>query len=328
MVRAERPGTRASLWPFDALPPVLRWLGQERPDVVVFTERFRFPIFMGACAAFGARVSLINGRCRVREGPFYRLAASFYRWQFGLFSLMAMQSERYRQAATRWAPQAEVIVTGDIKGDLAPPNLGPDREAELRAWLRPETAPPIVVAGSTANLDEERLVLEAFRRLRAQTPARLLLAPRKLTRREEVLGLLHAEGFSVSPRTEPTGDAEVYLLDSLGELAWCYRYAEVAYVGGAMGAGAGHNVLEPLEWGLPVAYGMNRGHFEALQKLCEEAGVGTRVATAEAIADHWLKYLRDPAARDDAAIRGRTLVANNRGSIATTVKALHRLLVG
>lgn len=325
-LKEQRPEQNLAIWPFDALPPVSRWLGRQRPDVIVFTERFRFVTILTCAARYGARVALMNGRCRTREGVVYALSAPFYRWQFHAFSAMGMQREDYFRAAPKFArSDCDIRLTGDIKTDLKEPSLDPQRRAGLDRWLAGDL--PLVAAGSTETDEEDRMVLRAFVEARRAAPCRLLLAPRRPWLIEGLLATLAEMGLRVSRRTMESPPAEVMLLDTIGELAIAYGRCASAYVGGAYSEGSGgHNVMEPLLWGVPVAYGMRRGYFEALQRACEEHGVGTRIQGSEDLCAFWIRYLRDEAERSRVGEEGRRVIEINRGAVGRTVDMLMPLL--
>jgi 3-deoxy-D-manno-octulosonic-acid transferase len=103
---------------------------------------------------------------------------------------------------------------------------------------------------------------------------------------------VEARGWTVSRRSEYSirehasasdiqAPVDVFCLDTVGELAVAYRYAQAAYVGGTLNS-AGHNMAEPLYWGIPVSYGPARGFFETVKRACEAAGVGLLRAFARA----------------------------------------------
>jgi 3-deoxy-D-manno-octulosonic-acid transferase len=324
-VLRQRPGQNVLNWPFDFLIPVLRFLGRVHPDVVVFFEKFRFTNFAVGSARYGAKVALLSGRARKRRGFVQRLADPGYRWMVRSFSAMFMQREEFAEAMRGiCASGADVRATGDVKIDLQHKDIEPDRAAEIDRWLG-QSPVPIFAAGSTKHTREEAILLDAWEQVRAEFPSRLMIAPRRFQRADEVETFLRERGYTVSRRSRGDGDADIYLLDTLGELAYAYRHCLAAYVGGAMFE-MGHNVLEPVEWGKPVAYGRNRGNFEALQKMCEEIGVGFRVADAQELARHWLQVARDPALRDRIARVGPERLERERGTFERNLEGLIRLI--
>lgn len=59
---------------------------------------------------------------------------------------------------------------------------------------------------------------------------------------------------------------QVLIVDTLGDLKYLYRFADLAYVGAGFEKGP-HNVLEPLVYNLPVLCGPNISKFPMAQKL-------------------------------------------------------------
>ncbi len=321
-----QPDQNVAAWPYDFLIPTLRCLKALQPDVVVFTERFRFTNLSVGAARFGAKVAILNGRSRPRKGLYYKLAKPYYDWMFSAFAGFYMQNDRFTEAVRPFVhPGARVLTTGDLKFDLQRKEIPPEQERAIDEWL---AAPgvPILAAGSTSDPEEELVVYEAYRMVRAKHDCRLLLAPRRIQRLPEVRKMLADADFTVCARSEGAArDADVYLLDTLGELAYAYKSSVAAYVGGSL-HGMGHNVIEPVEWGIPVSYGPKRGHFEALQRLCEDASVGTRISNAQELAEHWMLVLEDSEFREGVRTRGRDLLDRQGQTFGRTVDALDDLI--
>ena len=168
-------------------------------------------------------------------------------------------------------------------------------------------------------------MLEAIQTERKSVDDLLMVAPRLPESTDELAELVRSFGFSVSRRSKMDGPADVYILDSFGELSYAYKFASAAYVGGAL-FGMGHNVIEPLEWGIPVSYGSNRGHFGTIQESCERAGVGTRIAKSSQLAVHWLGVLNSPECRAEIAEQCRTMLERHRGALGVTLDEVHELI--
>jgi 3-deoxy-D-manno-octulosonic-acid transferase len=239
---------------------------------------------------------------------------------------MSMQSDANAEAARAFAPEeCRVISPGSLKADLVPKTMDDERRRAMEAWLLPDDL-PLVAAGSTTGLLDDALVVEAFHKVREQVPCRLLIAPRDPKREPELLARLGEYGLSVSRRSKNETPAEVLLLDTFGELATAYGFARAAYVGGFLGKGGGHNVLEPAVHGVPVAYGPNRGHFEAEQRLLEGKGAGTKVANAAELAEFWIRFLLDSAERNRIGELGKAVLAESRGAVDRTAEEILELL--
>src|ERR1041385_1761300 len=138
----------------------------------------------------------------------------------------------------------------------------------------------IIVAASTHD-PEESIVIEAFRRLidsKNANSVRLIIAPRHPERFEEVAKQLEASALNWSRRSAPEADADgnanVVLLDSIGELRAAYALADVAFVGGSIAQRGGHNVLEPASQGVCTVTGPHMNNFTAITNaLLEEDAI-------------------------------------------------------
>ena len=71
--------------------------------------------------------------------------------------------------------------------------------------------------------------------------------------------------------------SNVLIIDAIGYLTRIYSYADIAYVGGAIGTTGLHNILEPAVFGMPILVGPNTQKFPEAKAL-ENYG-GLRVVT-------------------------------------------------
>lgn len=314
-----------AIQPFDSCIPVARWLKKVDPDVIVMIERYNFPDLVASAKKWGAKVVLVNGRAKGAYQQAGGIVRSYYRWVFGSYDALLFQSTSDMENASGVTPKdTRIVSTGNIKLDLLGTDIAPERAETIRKWLSPETS-PIIAAGSTDELDEDRFVLDAFVKVRRERDCRLLLAPRSLDRPSALREEIESRGLTVSFRTNMDPVADVHVLDTMGELAYAYSLSDAAYVGGAL-FGMGHNLAEPLEWGVPVCYGPRRGHFDSIQRLCEKFGVGFRVSTSDQLASNFTKLLADEELRESIRVKAKEMLERERGASERTVKGLLAVL--
>ncbi len=326
MARRQFPNREIVPMPFDFCIPVQNWLGAVRPDALILVEKFWWPNLIWGAKMRGAQVILVNGRSRGREKLRYKLGGSFQKWVLSGFDALLFESEAQIERVRAVLPRgARIAATGNVKFAFAAPKTAPDA-ADLESWLA-GAQKPIFIAGSTSPIDE-KWALDAFEIVKKAGPCSLLLAPRRVERAGEVAREIEARGLSLGRRSAPThgenAGAEVFLLDTLGELFAAYRYGAAAYVGGSV-EGRGHNIIEPLAHGIAVGYGPNRGDFEAAQRAAEEFEVGFRLHSARELAQFWQRG-RDADFRREIAARAALLLENQRGSLDATVAILRDLL--
>ncbi|MGB0914867.1 MAG: 3-deoxy-D-manno-octulosonic acid transferase, partial [Crocinitomicaceae bacterium] len=63
-------------------------------------------------------------------------------------------------------------------------------------------------------------------------------------------------------------NAQVLILDTIGQLSNAYSYGKIAYVGGGF-SGSLHNILEPAVFGLPVIFGPKHKRFPEAQAFID-----------------------------------------------------------
>jgi 3-deoxy-D-manno-octulosonic-acid transferase len=328
--REAHPQQPISFLPFDFIVPTLQFLRHNRPDVVVFVEKFWFPNLARGCAAWGAQCVVVNARTRSHEGFRYRLMRPYHRWILRGFSRMCFQSEEDLQRVQAVLPASvETQVAGNLKFEVDP--RGRAVNDALKAWLDTRGEIPLLAAGSTADDEEDEFVFQAFEKLRAAMPCALLIAPRRIHRAEAIAERATARGWTVSRRSEYSNEddvaphPDVFCLDTVGELAVAYRYAQAAYIGGTLNS-AGHNMAEPLYWGVTVSYGPSRGFFETVKKACEAAGVGFCVRTPDELAAHWNEALSNAQSRALWQRRAYELLSQQCGALERNAQEIRKAI--
>ena len=118
------------------------------------------------------------------------------------------------------------------------------------------------------------------------------------------------------------GRGEVLALDRYGLLGRLYGGAEAAFVGGSLAPVGGHNLLEPLGWGVPAVFGPNMQNAREVRDEVVARGLGSEVSDAGELAEAVTAYLQD-AGRAAAVRSGAALLfKSNRGAAARAVQTL------
>jgi 3-deoxy-D-manno-octulosonic-acid transferase len=313
-------------FPFDLAGPVERALDETRPGLVLLTETEIWPLFLERAARRGIPVALVNGRISERSLRRYRRVRGFMAHVLPRVALFAMQSaEDARRVVALGAPEERVRVTGNVKYDLPEPAPFPDAP-RLRAAA---AGRPIVAAGSTAE-GEDALVLDAWSRL-SPRPL-LLLAPRRPERFDEAARLCESRGFRVLRRSasgsRPAADAspDVYVLDTIGELASAYRESAVTFIGGSLAPRGGQNPIEAWAAGTLVIAGPHMENFREIAAAGGQRGILVRVADAAGLSGALSAALGDSAGTRELGKRASEFVAENRGAAERTADAALALI--
>ena len=116
--------------------------------------------------------------------------------------------------------------------------------------------------------------------------------------------------------------ADVWLGDSLGEMALYYGLGSVALLGGSFALLGGQNLIEAAACGCPVVMGPHFFNFLKAAELAEAEGAALRVADMGEGVQAALRLVNDSAALAKAAHAGLAFAARNRGATDRTLAAL------
>ena len=303
-------------FPFDFPGSVARFLDRVEPRVAIIMETEIWPNLLARCRLRGVPVILANARLSERSAAGYRrFRRLFAPVLSGVAAVAAQSGEDARRIASIGAPPDVIDVTGNTKFDV--PILASLREeaaALRRAW---GVSRGIWIAASTHD-GEEALVLDAFERVLRRLPGSLLvLVPRHPERFKAAAELVRRRGFDPVMRSRRSADcsrADVFIGDTMGELPLFYAAADVAFVGGTLVEGGGHNMLEPAALGLPVLFGPHVFNFAEISRRLVEAGAAQLVGDSASLGEAVIDYLNDANLRHASGARGRAFVESNRGA--------------
>ena len=134
----------------------------------------------------------------------------------------------------------------------------------------------IFVAGST-HRGEEEVLIRALKGLIKEGDVKLVIAPRHISRAEEVMETAERHGLRTSRWSKKEPEWEVLVVDTLGDLLSFYSICDVAFVGGTLVPVGGHNLLEPAFFDRPVLFGPHTEKVTDLEEILTEMGIGFRV---------------------------------------------------
>lgn len=299
------------------------------PELAILFETELWPNLIHACRQQGVSVAVVNGRLSPRAFKRYQRLRPLMASTLAEISWLAAKSSADAERFNTLGCSTEITrVVGSLKFEIASQNK-PLEEGEhlLQAW----GGRPVWVAGSTRD-GEEALLLNAHRQLLNRFPdALLVLVPRHPQRFDDVTKLCQTEGWILSRRSQQqlvTAQTQVYLGDTLGELAMLYAAGRVAFVGGSLVALGGHNILEPAALGRPVLSGPSIENFADVAEPLQAAGALTLVDTPEALADAVADYFANPERTQRAGQAGRAVIEAHKGALDRTLTGLASLLSG
>ena len=143
-----------------------------------------------------------------------------------------------------------------------------------------------------------------------------------------MIRLTEQSGFRVRRRTggPAAGAAEVFILDTIGELAAVYRFATVAFVGGTLVRHGGHSIMEPALYAKATVIGPSIENFRQIVDEFRTHG-GVRQISAgqedpelqlQQLLDVFLQLLQNAKEREDLGRAAFSILERNRGTTQRT----------
>jgi 3-deoxy-D-manno-octulosonic-acid transferase len=320
--------------PFDWTFVIRRTLAHVRPKLFVMVETEIWPNLLSECRRTGVKTVMINGRLSGRSFSRYRLIRPFFRRVLGDVDRFCVQGdEAMRRLIALGADPARITMTGSLKFDSLDPATAPGRGRErVLRYFRVSPSRQVFVAGSTMRGEEES-VIRAFKRLRVppgMTSPLLVLAARHPERFADVERLCKQAGLATMRRTElpidAEPDAEVVILDTIGELAQLYQIATVVFVGGSLVPSGGHNILEPAIHGKPIVFGPHMDNFTEITEAFLVNDAAVQVRSEHEFDEVVSNLMNDPIRRARLGAAARALVLARRGAKDKTLAIINELL--
>lgn len=319
---------RVFYFPLDFAWIVRRYLRALRPRALVLVESELWPRTIFEADRAGIPIVVVNGRISDRSLPRYRALGRFWRPFLRRLTLVLAQSEEDRRRfCDIGVPAEKVAMAGNLKYDVRVAG-----ESAIAQKLR-ENLPPggkVVVAGSTLE-GEETYLLDAFRRLLEQFPdAVLILAPRHPERFQAVEKIVQDKRVPLIVRSawmerpQSIAGGNIFLLDSMGELAALYALASVAFVGGSLVAAGGHNPLEPAQFAVPVVMGPSMENFRGVTAALLERRA-MQVAQPERLAEALAELCASPESAQ-MGLRAREVFEQQAGASERCFQAIEEIL--
>ena len=316
--------------PYDLWDAVRRFLDRVRPEAAIIAETEFWPNIFAECGRRRIPLLLVNGRISQASLRGYLRVPKTTRAMLANADLLCAQTALDAQRLRNLGAPADLVhVTGNLKFDVELPAALLDEARELRdRWGRNR---PVWIAAST-HPGEERKVLAAFAQLKLAFPKLLLvLVPRHPERFRAVAKLCRRRGLAVALRSQTQETfapaAEVLVGDTMGELQRLYAAADVAFIGGSLVPHGGQNLLEACAVNVPVVFGPHMFHFEEISAMALERGAARQVHDAAGLAAAVSLYLEQPDLRKAAGVAAHTLVTDNRGALARTLRHVEDTLL-
>jgi 3-deoxy-D-manno-octulosonic-acid transferase len=324
--------------PWDTVAAVRRFLAHFQPTVGLLMETEIWPNLVAECGRAGVPLCLVNARLSDKSLRQALRLAWLARPAYGGLRAVWAQSQADAQRLRQLGAPVQGVF-GNFKFDLSP---DAQQWAAGQEWHKKATAPVLMFASLRegedtllveflksksllAGMNSGRAASEIIAKEGKGSPVQWLMVPRHPQRFDAVAQQLERAGLSVSRRSTWTDGpvaADVWLGDSLGEMALYFGLADAALLGGSFAPLGGQNLIEAAACGVPVFMGPHVFNFEEAAALSASAGAAFACANLPDAVQRAATLLAEPKALAAARTAALALGGAHRGAAIRTAQAV------
>ena len=258
-IRKESPVADIIIYlPLDSKSNAKRFVNIVNPELTIFVKYDIWPNYLNELKKRTLRAILISAAFRKNQSYFKFYGTELRRALFA-FEHIFTQNE-VSKTLLQSINYNEVTVSGDTRFDRVSNQLELNNNLSFIETFK--NGKLCVVAGSTWPEDENLLI--NYINSCDHKNVKFIIAPHniKTSQINNVQEKLDVKSVLYSKKNDAQlMNAQVFIIDTIGILSKVYSYADIAYVGGAMGHTGLHNTLEPAVFAVPIIIGPNYEKF-------------------------------------------------------------------
>lgn len=307
-------------FPFDITICVKTFLDKIKPSVVLIAETELWPTFADYCKKRNIPLFVINGRISDSTFKLYKFMKPFFAGLFKNYTGILTQSELDREKFIQiGADKNKTEIMKNLKFDV--------KRIDANFDLNQENF-RVIIAGST-HKGEDEIILDTFKKLKAEfSDIKLLLAPRHLTRVNDVKVLADKTGFTSGYRSKSDkfDKNDIIILDTLGELSRIYQICDFAFIGGSFNKTGGHNPLEAIVYDKPVLSGPNVHNFRDIYHILTKANAAKVVKNQQELQNSMQDLLGNNSIYEQMCQNSIEIFKQHQGALNIVIDKLKNIL--
>lgn len=290
--------------PLDSRRNAARFIALVQPCCALFVKYEFWYHYLETMHRKGIPTILVSAIFQERH-PFFKWYGSLYRKMLGFYRQVFVQDETSRTLLANIGI-GQVQIAGDTRFDRAAKVLELDRFFPALEIFKGDHQ--LIVAGS--NWQEDNELLE---KVLHQLPGnyKLLIAPHETDEAtiSRIRSLFPGESCLWTDEVNSFAKSRVCIVNTVGQLAYLYKYADAVWVGGGFTRSGIHNVIEPAVFGKPVLFGPTYNRYrEAVEMIA--AGAALSLSSPEVL----LATLQDKNALLQMGSKAKQYVGSQLGA--------------
>nr|WP_298237687.1 glycosyltransferase N-terminal domain-containing protein [uncultured Algibacter sp.] len=297
--------------PLDTRRNAKQFINIVNPELTVFVKYDIWPNFLNEIKTRNLRAVLISALFRKNQ-PYFKFYGKTLKQALFSFEHIFTQNESSKQLLES-IDYKNATVSGDTRFDRVTNQLEQDNTLEFVENFKNNQV--CLVAGSTWKEDEQLLI--NFINSENTDRIKIIIAPhnikenqiRNLKESLSVKTALYSERDKIN-----VANVQVLIIDSIGILTKIYSYADISYIGGAMGNTGLHNTLEAAVFGVPIIIGKNHLKFPEALTMIENGGMFS-VSNQDEFDKILNKLIKNSDLRIEYGSKNSQYVRNNKGAV-------------
>ncbi len=263
--------------PLDTPKNAKKFIQLTHPSLAIFIKYEFWPNYLFQLKKKSIKTVLVSGLFRDNQ-LFFKPYGGFMRKALDSFTHFFVQDVTSEELLKQ-IDFNNVTISGDTRFDRVANQLQQNNSLDFVDEFKQNSL--CIVCGSTWT-EDEKVLIDYINS--ASDNVKFILAPHKIEAskiasfrkniQKEVVLFSEKENKELSKFS-------VLIVDTIGLLTKIYSYADIAYVGGAMGKTGLHNILEPITFGVPIVIGKNFEKFPEAKTLLKLNGLFTVSNTTE-----------------------------------------------
>jgi len=307
--------------PLDTQGNAKKFIKLIHPSLAVFVKYEFWPNYLFQLKKNNIPTLLVSGLFRENQ-IFFKSYGSFMRSALKNINHFFVQDEASKKLLV--SIQIEnVSISGDTRFDRVHNQLKQDNTLDFIADFKQDKI--CAVLGSTWP-EDDGILLEYINT--SSDKVKFIIAPHEVkpARIEDLKMNIEKETVLFSEKEgKNLADYKVFIIDTVGILTKIYSYANVAYVGGAMGKTGLHNILEPATFGVPIVIGQHFENFPEAKELQDLKGLFSvkMVLGCSAI---MFKLVNDDVFRKKSGVIAKKYIQDNLGATEKVMRYIEKNL--
>ena len=306
--------------PLDTKNNAKRFINLVNPELTVFVKYEIWPNYLNEIKSRGLRAILISAMFR-KDQSFFKWYGSQTKKALFAFEHIFTQNETSKKLLET-INYTNATISGDTRFDRVSNQLNTDNNLDFIKVFKDNKL--CIVIGSSWPEDES-LIIEFINNY-VGIPIKFIIAPHNIKSKqiENIQTNLKKPSILFTQKEKKDlSQYDVFILDTIGLLSKAYSYADIAYVGGAMGNTGLHNILEPAVFGVPIIIGKNYQKFPEAFDMIKNKGVKS-VSNITELGTELNSLINDPESRLTTGNQNADFIKKNKGAVIQIMQYLRK----